>query len=171
MLNKDELLFVVDEENNPIEPRTREEVHRYGIWHRTSHVWIINKENQVLCQQRSFKKLEAPGRWDQFFGGHVSSESDNLKTAVAELKEELGITTGPTDLKFLFTYKRDEGKEFQYVYKLNWNNNFDIKLESDEVEQVQWFDLDELKRQTKLNPEDWCIMGYEQKLFSLLFKR
>lgn len=34
MINKDELLFVVDENNNPVEPKPRKKVHTKGYWHR-----------------------------------------------------------------------------------------------------------------------------------------
>lgn len=171
MIDPQELLFTVDEENNPIEPDTRENVHRYGKWHRNCHIWIVNKNQEILCQQRSFSKLNTPGRWESFFGGHVPAEVGYLDNALIELKEELGLEINKNQLKEMFLYKREDGKEFEMVYKLEWSGDLSIlKLEADEVEQVRWIDLPELKRQMSINPAEWSIMGYEQKLFSLLFK-
>jgi isopentenyldiphosphate isomerase len=171
MINPDELLFTVDEDNNPIEPKPRDFVHRNGYWHRTSHVWIINDQKQILCQQRSMLKEQAAGCWDPFFAGHLQPEMTNLDCAIAELEEEIGLIVPASQLKELFTFKRDNGKEFQTVYKFIWNNDLSIlKLEKDEVDQVRWYSLDDIKRKYILNPEIWRIMGYEQKLFSLLFK-
>ena len=35
---------------------TRSEVHKKGLWHRSIVVAIVNENNQILMQQRSYKK-------------------------------------------------------------------------------------------------------------------
>ncbi len=72
MINKEELIFAVDENNNPIEPISRENAHKNGIWHRISDIWIINKKKQVLVQKRSALKDTNPGKWEAFVGGTCS---------------------------------------------------------------------------------------------------
>ncbi len=52
-----ELIDVLDE--NGIftgQVLSRDEVHQKGLWHRAIVVAIINEKNQILLQQRSFKK-------------------------------------------------------------------------------------------------------------------
>src|SRR5690606_7116726 len=91
MLNAKELLFTVDSQNNTIDSQPRDLVHAEGIWHRTAHVWIVNKNYEILCQQRSLLKDSNPGLWEPFFGGHLPPDTSYEKGAMDELREELGI--------------------------------------------------------------------------------
>ena len=102
MINKNELLCVVDENDNPLEPKSREETHARRLWHRVAHIWILNK-GSVLCQQRSLLKDKNPGMWESFFGGHLSPNQEYIEGAVKELEEEIGIKVSTDDLNF---YKR-----------------------------------------------------------------
>ncbi len=166
MLNDRELLFVVDEENRPIEPRPRKEVHERGYWHRNSHVRIKNSSGQVLCQQRSLKKDTKPGFWEPFFGGHVLAGEDYLENAVKECNEELGFDLHEADLKFFKICKVLHQKEFVAVYGLRWDGDASrIVFEEDEVIQVKWFDPKELHALlcVEKNPA-WSIIGYDAEV-------
>lgn len=100
MIKKDELLFTVDEFNNPVEPMPRNEVHSKGIWHRTTQIWIINDRKQILCQRRSLLKDSNPGKWEAFWGGHLAPNQEYVDCALQELREELGISVSKSDLNF-----------------------------------------------------------------------
>ena len=131
MINKDELLFCVDENNNLIEPKPRQLVHSTGIWHRTSHVWIVNNKKEILCQRRSLLKDKAPGLWEGFFGGHIPPQVSYLDHAITELEEELGLEVSKGELKEAFVYKLTSGKEFVGVFVLNWGGDITkLKLET-----------------------------------------
>ena len=100
--------------------KEREEVHRDGDLHATSHVWIVNAEKkaglesredsglsgpegrvmtcQVLLQKRSMNKDAYPGCYDISSAGHIPAGDDYLPSALRELKEELGIQAAPEDL-------------------------------------------------------------------------
>ena len=112
MIDPKELLFTVDDENNPIQPEARDLVHSKGIWHRTSHIWIVNDDGAVLCQQRSLSKDSNPGLWEPFFGGHLPPNTSYEQGAVDELKEELGISINKSDLALFSIYKADDGKMY-----------------------------------------------------------
>ncbi len=43
----DELFFVVDEQDRPLAPLPRRQVHGSGAWHRVSHIGIINDHGEV----------------------------------------------------------------------------------------------------------------------------
>jgi 8-oxo-dGTP diphosphatase len=171
MLNEKELLFVVDAENHPIEPRPRKEVHENGYWHRNSHVWAKNAKGQILCGQRSLKKDTNPGRWEPFFGGHVLAGEDYLETAVKECGEELGFDLKDEDMKLFKILKLgDRTKEFVAVYGLRWNGDASkIDFEKDEIDQVGWFDAEELRLIlcVKRDPA-WSIMGYDAEVLDWL---
>ncbi len=147
MINKDELLFVVDENNQPLAPKPRKIVHGKRMWHRTSGVWIINSKKEILCQRRSLKKDQNPGFWEAFFGGHLAPGEDYLDNACSEVSEELGIKVYKKDFKFYNVFKSNKPKhaEFQGVFAL-FSNATKFKLEEDEIDEVKWLGIDRLKR-------------------------
>lgn len=69
-----ELIDVLDENGIKTgEVLSRNEIHQKGLWHRAIVVAIVNKNNQVLLQQRSFKKDKNAGKWDISVAGHIST--------------------------------------------------------------------------------------------------
>ena len=94
--------------------KEREEVHRDGDLHATSHVWIVNAEKkaglesredtgrsgpegsvmtcQVLLQKRSMNKDAYPGCYDISSAGHLSAGQDYFEAACRELEEEGRMT-------------------------------------------------------------------------------
>jgi len=101
--NTMELLDIVDEDGLPTgETVERELAHRNGIRHRTSHVWILRKQNntiQVLLQKRSKNKDSYPGCYDISSAGHIPCGEDYINSALRELQEELGITATAEELR------------------------------------------------------------------------
>ena len=116
MLNEKELLFVVNEANEPIDPQPRKEVHLKGYWHRNSHVWVKSPDNQILCGLHSLKKDTKPGYWEAFFGGHVLTGGSYLETAVKECDEKLGLSIKGENLGFFKIFKIERAKEFIALY-------------------------------------------------------
>ncbi len=169
MINSEELLFCVDENNNPIEPKPRSIVHSTGIWHRVCNIWIINNKNEILCQKRSLLKDNDPGLWNSFVGGHQAQNINAEEQSIIELKEELGLNINSFELRKLFIYKLNEAKEFISVFILKWNGDINkLKLEPDEIDEVKWFSVKDFKKQIKENMENWSVMGYESKFFELV---
>src|SRR6185369_3214553 len=147
MINKDELLFVVDEENNPIEPKPRSEVHKNGYWHRTSHIIVINSHKQILCHKRSLLKDTSPGNWDPYLGGHLAPDVSYIDGAREELREEVGFVANPQDLKLWKVYKNNTNVEFQGIYLYVWNGDINtLHFEKDEIDEVAWYSIDEIRR-------------------------
>src|SRR5579863_5822091 len=149
MIDKNELLFVVDENNKPLKPLPRHIVHKNMLWHRCSGIWVINKNKQILCQKRSLKVDIKPGMWSAFFGGHLHGNENYFKNAMVELSEELGITTQENCLIPYKILKSDKNthKEFQhcFIYKLDRQDK-DFSIEKEEVDEVKWFEFDEVKK-------------------------
>ena len=88
-----ELLKVFDDKHNPIGVKTREEIHRLGLWHETFQCWFIgNHEGKqyVYLQLRSNLKKDYPGLLDITAAGHLL-ESETVFDGIREVKEELGI--------------------------------------------------------------------------------
>lgn len=168
-----ELFFVVDENDSPLEPLPRKLVHGHGIWHRVSHVWILNGKGYVLCQQRSMEKESNPGRWEPFFGGHLHPQEGYEQGALRELKEEIGLQVG--SLTYSQTYKRRDtdhdgyNNEFQGIFSIEWDGDITkLHFDDKEVERVGWVRLSEVLSQLKANNQDWTNCGYEEKMIERL---
>jgi isopentenyldiphosphate isomerase len=170
MINPDELLYSVDEHNNPIKPQPRRLSHKIGIWHRSCHIWIVNSQKEILCQQRSLLKDSNPGLWEPFFGGHLAPKQEYTDAAVCEVREELGLDITANDLQFFKEYRYTPGTEFQGIFILHWDGNVtSLHLEPDEVEQAAWKSIEEIESQVVRDKNKrWTIMGYDEELLKQL---
>jgi isopentenyldiphosphate isomerase len=176
-----ELLDIVDETGEPTgKTITREEAHRRGIRHRTSHVWLFRIRNgkaQVLLQKRSRDKDSFPGCYDISSAGHIQAGDNFLPSALRELKEELGIEAGEDELIFCgqrrFTFRDSfHGQVFldsqvSNVYAL-W---FDAEAEAfqfqrSEIEAVLWMDWYECVEMVKKQTAPNCIWMEELEMLS-----
>ena len=170
MIDENELLFVVDENNNPIEPRPRIAVHQEGYWHRNSHVWVVDDQKQILCQRRSLLKDSNPGKWESFFGGHLGPNAGYLDGAITEIGEELGIPVDVTRFKLWNVYKNETGKEFQAIFIYRWNGDSkDIQFEREEIDQISWIPTEEVMDLILVKRDSrWSYMGYENELLPFI---
>lgn len=79
----EELIDVLDENGNKTgKIATRKQVHEQGLWHRIIVVAIIDKDGQLLMQQRSKNKVKNPLKWDVSSAGHVSSGQTSIESAI-----------------------------------------------------------------------------------------
>ncbi|NLL12277.1 MAG: NUDIX domain-containing protein [Fibrobacter sp.] len=133
----------------------RDEVHKKGLWHRTVHIWILNFNKELLIQKRSLQKEVYPGLWDISCAGHLSSGEDCCTGAIRELKEELGLTVEPGELKYLFTvtqhYESPDklfiDNELTDVLLLNKDVVIDaMRIDKNEVAEVKFISIDELQK-------------------------
>lgn len=168
-----ELFFVVDENDSPLDSLPRRLVHGHGVWHRVSHIWILDGKGSVLCQQRSLQKELNPGRWEPFFGGHLRPQESYLEGAERELQEEVGLQADT--LTHLQTYKQyDVGhgsynNEFQGIFGMVWSEDISqLHFDDGEVEQVKWIKLSDVLSQLAAANKDWTNCGYEEKLIERL---
>jgi len=116
----EELIDVLDENGVKTgEILTRKEIHKRGLWHRAIAVAVINEQNQILVQQRSFKKEKNTGMWDISVAGHISSGQDALSAASREINEEISVNLGfNVDIKefrYMFSYRKEEILKENYI--------------------------------------------------------
>lgn len=173
MINPTELLAVVDESNNPLDPLPRKDVHKANLWHRTTGIWALNKNKQILCQKRSMQKDQNPGKWEAYFGGHLGSNEDPLESAVREVSEELGQpVTADQLIPYLHVVKSDKPthREFQYIFAVFLHGDSStFEFEQEEIDELTWIDLDKLRKillETK--EENWVQKPWDQEVLSWL---
>lgn len=167
-----ELFDVIDSKGNPTgQIVSREKAHAEGIPHRTAHIWIIREKEgrvQILLQKRSQNKDSFPGKFDTSSAGHIQAGDEPLESALRELKEELGISAVPEQLHFAGTFPISFAKEFHgkmfrdeeiaFVYIFNEPVNTDeLILQTEEVESVQWFDLEEVCEKCEKYRDIFCV--------------
>ena len=167
MLDQEELLLVVDEDNQPLTPKPRSEVHKQILWHRSAHVWIINSNGQILCQRRSLLKDINPGLLCPFFGGHVTANETEIANAVTEIKEELGLDVEQSDFKFYMAYRNQRQEptrhyQYLYIYLLKWNGKLEeLKPQPTEIDSVMWKEQNEvLENSFRIKNADWTRVEY-----------
>ena len=169
-----EYLDVCDEKGQPAGGIvSREKAHRDGIRHRTAHVWVIREVKgriQVLLQKRSANKESFPGMYDTSSAGHIPAGCEPLDSALRELREELGIEAGEGQLCYLgaicnryeaqFRGKIFRDNEYCSVYLYREPLDAEsLHLQAEEVERVDWFDLEQVREEIEHSRERFCVPG------------
>ena len=110
--------------------------------------FIQNSKGEFLIQKRSLKK---DGKYGST-GGHAKTGENSITAMITEIKEELGITVIPKDLKLVYSGREDNTQVFFDIYYLNKDFEIsDLTLQEDEVESVSWLSIDEIENLIKNN--------------------
>lgn len=164
----DELIDLVNEKNELTgEQKPWSEVHNKALLHRSVHIWIYNSKDEVLLQLRSKEKYTFPNLWDISCAGHVDLNEDPKTSALRELKEELGLTVDPQNLKFRNIEREQKSSqnfienEFCYIYLLKFDGAANtLVLQKEEVTQAQFFTIPNIEKELKINPANYAPHNY-----------
>ncbi len=146
-MSVEEKLIVVDEHTGEptgqIVPRS--ELIKNKMWGRSTNVFILNTEGQILCHQRSLSKERYPGVWMTHFGGHVTEGESFKINALKEMEEEIGIHIPVVQMIPWRTSK----KEIQHLWMRDFLTVFSgdisvLEIQKSEIEQIKWFDAEEI---------------------------
>lgn len=144
-------IAIVDEQDNVIGYKNREDLGQEEIY-RVSALWITNSRGKILLARRALTKFHSPGKWGPAVAGTVDEGEDYDLNIVKEAKEELGLASiksrkGPKE--------RIIGKHNYFVqwYLLKVDKPAtEFKVQKDEVEEIRWFSIEELKIGIKKQP-------------------
>ncbi len=149
-------IIIVDKNNKQIGAKERDLLNHPKDIYRVSSLWLTNSKKQILLAQRSFKKKNQPGVWGPAVAGTVEENETFLSNMVKEIKEEIGLT-GLELTKSALIFNQNGDRRFFaqfFTTKIDLDvKNFKIRKE--EVEQVKWFDKQEIEKQLKNNPENF----------------
>jgi isopentenyldiphosphate isomerase len=118
-----ELIDIFDANMRPAGSMAREQAHQLGVWHRTLHLWLVERAGpgRLLFQLRGPDVASNPGKFDATAAGHLVAGEDE-RDGLREIREELGIEV-PAALRHLGyrTEARDLpnghlNREFQSIY-------------------------------------------------------
>ncbi len=138
---EDEILVEVDKNNKVIGSAVKRELHNTNKrYHRAAHIVIFNSKGEIILQQRSLTKSHGAGLWD-VHGGHQVDGQTIEQTAMAELSEEMGITTN-LQLKEVGIHKFKDQSEFYYLFYGISDGPYGY--DRNEVEQLRAFDPEKI---------------------------
>ena len=137
-----------------------------GEFRQSAHTWIMNSEGKFLMQKRSPNKKTFPNMWSQN-GGGVDTNETPLQGALRECKEELGITIPEENIELILSFKRKYDFVDVWLAKMDIEIN-NLVLQKEEVSEVQWFSVDDLKLMLKNNKLAYSIEIYFDMFINLL---
>lgn len=148
-------IIIVDQNDQAIGLKERSIIDSKKDICRTSFLWITNSKNQILLAQRKLTKKYNPGKWGPAVGGTNEEDETYESNIYKEALEEIGLKgydfrKGP---KFFIDQPNKRFGQTFYL-SVDWQlEQFNIQKE--EVEQVKWFDQEELLKELKNNPNNY----------------
>lgn len=153
-----EKLQIVDFKNGEPtgEHMLRSEAISCGAWCRSTNVFVLNTQGEVLCHRRSTQKERFPGAWSTHLGGHVTENESYIMNAVKELEEESGIRVSQEKLLPWRTTKLEAARLWvrEFVVIVD-PSEITLVPQPGEVEEFQWISPSHIVRRAKSGSETW----------------
>jgi len=150
-----DLLLVVDRKDKIIDRRTKNECHQNpGILHRAFSIFIFNRQTKLLLQKRSKLKLLWPLFWSNTCCSHPKNGQNLEVLGKKRLVEELGFSCQLTYLdkiNYRFCFG-NIGCEREITHVLVGQFDGRVKPNPEEVAEINWVSLQDLKKDFKKNP-------------------
>lgn len=121
----EEILDLVDENDNVIDSKSRNEIYAKGLRnYRVVHAFIVNSKGQLWIPRRVKTKKLYPGGLDYSIAGHVSSGESYEEGIKKEAIEEVNIDLNVTPFKEIATFTPHTHNVhcFQKVYLIECDN-------------------------------------------------
>ena len=151
----DEWFDVVDAHDQVTGQAARGEVHARKLLHRAVHVFVYNKQGDLLLQQRSIFKDAHPGVWDSSVSGHLDAGEDYATAAVRELNEEMGIRAETTPEE-IARIKPCVQTGWEHVRLFRTRHTGTVRFPAAEIQAAAWFPVAEIRAWTAARPEDFA---------------
>ncbi|MGE4346384.1 MAG: isopentenyl-diphosphate Delta-isomerase [Flavobacteriaceae bacterium] len=155
MLEKEELVVLVNENNEKIGLMPKLEAHQKAVLHRAFSVFVLNDKNELMLQQRAAHKYHSPLLWTNTCCSHQRDGESNTQAGNRRLQEEMGFITELKEL-FSFIYKApfDNGlTEHELDHVMIGYYSKEPIINSDEVETWKWMNIDEVRKDIQQNPD------------------
>ena len=156
---KEEQVILVNELDEQIGLMPKLQAHQKAILHRAFSVFILNKNNEIMLQQRAHQKYHSPLLWTNTCCSHQRDGETNIKAGKRRLFEEMGFRVELKEL-FHFIYKApfDNGlteHELDHVM-IGYFNESPI-INPEEVEDWKWMKIEDVKQDIVLYPELYTV--------------
>ena len=139
--------------------------HKEGLKHFAFSVFLFDDNGKLLLQKRAKNKYHSGGLWSNTCCSHFKdlNEFDNrIKTAKKRLLDELGLQfDGVLNEVCILEYKANVDddlieNEIDYIFTGILNEDkTQFSLNVDEVEEIKFITLDDLKKEIALNKDKY----------------
>jgi isopentenyl-diphosphate delta-isomerase len=161
------LVVLLDEDGRPCGTARKDQVHTLETpLHLAFSCWVIDPDGRTLLTQRSPAKLTWPGVWTNSFCGHPEPGEDLADAVHRRGWDELGARLADVRLALpMFRYRAVSASgivenEVCPVYTARLASVLDPH--PDEVADLRWTTLDDLRRQTTADPDPFSPWMLEQ---------
>lgn len=150
-------VILVDEQDNEIGTEEKIRAHEKGLLHRAFSIFVVNNRDELLLQKRASLKYHSPSLWSNTCCSHPEPGEVLEEAARKRLAIEMGFDC-PLKKLFSFTYsvQFENGlieHEIDHLFLGRYN---EAPLQNPaEVEDWKWEKLDDIKRKTEEQPEDY----------------
>lgn len=164
----DEKLILVDENDNVSGYENKDLCHNgMGILHRAFSIFIFNKQNELLLQQRHSDKRLWGNFWSNTCCSHPRKGESYAEATVRRLKEEIGLET---EMRYLYRFQyhaqfEDKGSENELCSVYIGHSDETPKINETEIMDWKFISIRELNRDLLLNPQrytPWFKMEWER---------
>ena len=145
-----ECLDYYDNAGNYLGFKTRDEVHKEGLWHNTVHCWLYDKAGNIYFQIR-----KDSGKFYTTASGHVL-KGESIKEAFSrEIKEEIGLDIDSSDatLVDIVPWKMDKIKKDGSIFKDRAKANVYVDLFEGNIDSFK-FDENEVLGVVKVKAKE-----------------
>lgn len=164
-------VVTVDPKGTPLGLMEKQEAHVKGALHLAFSLFIfrkIEKEWELLIQQRAYTKYHSAGLWTNTCCSHAEENIPIEVTAKNRLAEEMGFSC-PLEYAGSFLYKAPVGNgliehEIDHVF-VGFANPPLLTLDPEEAEASEWITLSLLEQRLQNQPETftaWFQEAYEK---------
>lgn len=148
-------VVTVNEQDEQLGTLDKLEAHKSGVLHRAFSIFIVNKNNELLLQQRAADKYHSQNLWSNTCCSHPMPGEETLDAAHRRLMEEMGFDC---DLQFMFTlrYCSDVGNgltenEMDHVYFGRYDGP--VNTNPEEVQNHRFISPEKLLQETAEQPQ------------------
>lgn len=154
--NASEELILVDELDRELGFKSKGDCHSgKGVLHRAFSIFVFNRDNELLLQQRSPTKLLWPSYWSNTCCSHPRRGESMDDAVTRRLAQELGFEC-PLEFLYKFKYQAQFGTvgaehEYCWVYYGRYDGVVDVNVS--EIANWRFIGVDALERELSTAPE------------------
>ncbi|KAF2333081.1 isopentenyl-diphosphate Delta-isomerase [Flavobacterium daemonense] len=155
----EENVILVNEIDEQIGLMPKLEAHEKALLHRAFSVFILNKKNEIMLQQRAHHKYHSPLLWTNTCCSHQREGESNIEAGNRRLFEEMGIKSELKEL-FHFIYKApfDNGlTEHELDHVMIGYYDDEPAINPEEVEAWKWMSIEDVKSDIEKHPERYTV--------------
>lgn len=163
----EEMVILVDTQDQQVGLMPKMEAHEKAVLHRAFSVFVMNKNGELMLQQRAADKYHSPLLWTNTCCSHQREGESNIAAGKRRLQEEMGFQTELEEV-FSFIYKApfDNGlTEHELDHVMIGTFNGVPAINPEEVASWKWMLPQRVKEDIAANPEDYTAW------FKIIFER